>query len=90
VPDLAGRAVHENIGRFDVLVNRPVLVQRAECGCEPRCKAQELHHLHWSLKESIKRLAARVLEDERRLSKVLGQSHEPNRPCRVQLLPQLI
>src|SRR5262249_2188343 len=43
-PDFAGRAIREHIGRLDVLVDHPALVERAECGGETRAVRKNKGH----------------------------------------------
>ena len=46
-PRLTRSGINENIWRLHVLVDQPLLVQPAECGCDTDGEAQELHNLHW-------------------------------------------
>ena len=54
-PSLTRRGINENIRRLHVLVDQPLLVQPAECGCDTDSEAQEPRHLHRPWKESIEK-----------------------------------
>jgi hypothetical protein len=59
-PSLTRRRINENVRRLHILVDQPLLVQPAECGCDTDSEAHEPRHLHRPWKESIESLTARV------------------------------
>ena len=79
-PRLTRRGINENIWRLHVLVDQPLLVQPAECGCDTDSEAQELRQLHRSRKQSIESLTTTIFEHERHLPRLLGEGQGPNRP----------
>src|SRR5208337_4023979 len=52
--------------------------------------AQEALQFHQSVEEPRKRLASRILEQQRRSSAFAGKRERPRRPGGVELVPQLI
>src|SRR4029077_9729604 len=89
-PDLTSRGINENICRLHVLVDQLLLVQPAECGCGTDGEAQKPRPFHRPWKEAIESLTARILEHERHLPTLLGEGQGPNRPGRVQFIPQRV
>ena len=59
-------AVHQDIGRLDVLVDEAALVRLAERRGDADREAQEALRLHRFADEPLERLAARILEQQRR------------------------
>ena len=64
-PGQSVRAVHQDIGRLDVLVDEAALVRLAQRGDDADGEAQEAARLHRRADEPIERLAARILEQQR-------------------------
>ena len=86
----AGRGVDEDVGRLDVFVDEAPLVEPAERGRQADGDAQERRDLPGLPQEPGQRLAAGVLEHERRPPAVTHQPQGPSRPGGVQLVPQRI
>ena len=84
------RAVHKDIGRLDVLVDEAALVRLAQRGGDADGEAQEASHLHRFADESLERLAARILEQQRCSTAFAGKRERPRRPCGVEFVPQFI
>jgi len=66
-PHLSARAVHQNIGRLDVLVDEATLVDLVHRRRDAGRKAQEASHVHGGDELPLERLAARIL----------GHQHSP-------------
>ena len=89
-PDRAGRGVHEDVGRLDVLVDEAPLVELAQRGRQADGHAQERRNLPRLSQEPIERLAAGVLEHEHRPTLATNQRERPSRPVGVKLVPKRI
>ena len=84
------RAVHQDIGRLDVLVDEAALVRLAHGRGDADGEAQEASRLHRFAHEPLQRLAARILEQQRRSAAFAGKRERPRSPCGVELVPQFI
>ena len=84
------RAVHQDIGRLDVLVDEAALVRLAERGDNPDGETQEALHFHRSVDQSRKRFAAWILEQQRRSTTFAGKRQRPRGPSDVELVPQFV
>ena len=84
------RAVHQDIGRLDVLVDEAALVRLAQRGGDADGEAQEASRLHRRADQPLERFAARILEQQRCSTAFADQRERPRRPCGVELVPQFI
>ena len=80
----------QDIGRLDVLVDEAAPVRLAQRGGDADSEAQEASRFHRRADESRKRLAAGILEQQRRSTALAGERERPCRPCGVELVPQFI
>src|SRR5258708_15259883 len=78
--DLTRRGIHQNVGRLHILHESAPFCATRPVPLRDRRRSVRMRHLHPPWKESIERLAARVLERERRLPAVLGEGQRLNRP----------
>ena len=62
--DRPGRAVHQNIGRLDVLVDQAPPVDLAQRSSDGDCKMQEVPHLEGRNEQPIKGFAAVVFQHQ--------------------------
>ena len=83
-------AVHQNIGRLDVLVDEAALVRLAQRGGDADREAQEASHLHGRAEQPLERLAARILEHQHRPTAFALKRQRPRRPAAVQLVLQFV
>ena len=88
--DLSGRAVHQDIGRLDVLVDEAALVDLAEGRGDRDGEAQKAPHLHGRAEQSVERLAAGVLEHQHGPTAFAHELERPHRPRPVQLILQSV
>ena len=80
--------IHQDVGRLDVLVNQIAGVKLAQGARQANGQAQELSQFHRTMDESVQRLAAGIVQDEHRPPVVLNKREGPDRPFRVEVLPQ--
>ena len=83
-------ALHEDIGRLDVLVDKAAPVHLAEGGRDGDGEAQEASHLQRRAEQPVERLAARILEHQHGPAAVAPKFQRPCRPRPVQLILQAI
>ena len=83
-------AVHQDIGRLDVLVDEAALVRLAQRGDDADGEAQEASRLHRRADQSLERFAARILEQQRRSTAFAAKRERPRRPRGVERVPQFI
>ena len=90
-PHLAVRAVHQNIGWLDVLVDQTALVNLAErCGDADR-KAQEASHLYGRAEPPVEWLqTVNILEHQHGVTGVVHELQRPQRPRGVQVVLQSV
>ena len=84
------RAIRQNIGRLDVLVHEAVLVRLAQRGDDADGEAQEASRVHRRADQSLERLAAMILEQQRCPAVFAAKRERPRRPCGVERVPQFI
>src|SRR5208282_6386428 len=89
-PHLATRAVHQDIGRFDVLVDEAALVDLAQSPGNADGEATKTPHLHGRAKQPLKRLAAEVLKHQHGATAFADELQRPCRPGSVEFVLQLI
>ena len=89
-PDLSVRAIHQNIGGFDVFVDEAVLMRLAQGGDDADRKREEEADLHGRAEQPVARLAARIFKCQHNAAALLAKRQWPHRPVRVQLILQLI
>ena len=89
-PHLSIRAVHQDIGRLDVLVDEAALVELAQSRGDADGQAQEASYLHGRAEQPVERLAARILEHQHGPTGVAHELQRPHRPCPVELILQLV
>ena len=89
-PDLSARAVHQDIGRLDVLVDEPGLVDLAQGDRDADGEVQEASHLHRRAEQPLERLAALILQHQHGPAAVADELQRPRRPGSVQLVLQSI
>ena len=87
-PRLAGYGVHQNIRRLDVLMDEAALVNLGKRRGDADGEAQKRHNLQGLPEEPQQRLAAGVLDQERKPPLVRLQSQGPGGPGRIELLSQ--
>ena len=87
-PHLSGRAVDQNIGRLDVLVDEAALVELAERRRDADGEAQEASHFHGRAEQPVERLAARILEHQHGPTAFAHELQRPHRPRPVELILQ--
>ena len=80
--------IHQDVGRLNVLVNQIAGVKLAQGARQADGQMQKLSHLHRPTDESVQRLAAGIVQDEHRPPVVLNKREGPDRPFRVEVLPQ--
>src|SRR5262249_61896165 len=80
------RRVHEHVGRLDLLVNEALPVELAERGSETNRTAKERSQFHGPAHESIERLRAGILEQQRGPGLLLREGDRANRPGWTELL----
>ena len=84
------RAIDQDIGRLDVLVDEGAQLYPGQRGDDFDGEDQERPRLHRLADEPLERLAARVLEQQRRSTAFPHKRERPRRPCGVEFVPQLI
>src|SRR5208337_3715487 len=89
-PRLSVRAIHQDIGRLDVLVDKGALVRLAHGRRDADGEAQEASRLHRFAHEPLQRLAARILEQQRGSAVFADKRKRPRSPCGVEFVPQFI
>ena len=89
-PHLAVRAVHHDIGRFDVLVDEAALVELAQSHGNTNSQAQETSYIHGRAKRPIKRLAARILEHQHGPTAFAHKLQRQQRPRSVEFVLQSV
>ena len=89
-PDLSGRAVHQDIGRLDILVDEPRLMDLAQGDRDADGEAQEASHLHGRAEQPLERLAAGILEHQHGPAAFADELQRPHRPGPVQLVLQSV
>ena len=65
-------------------------VRLAQRGGDADSEAQKASRFHRRADESRKRLAARILEQQRRSTALAGKCERTCRPCGVEFVPQVI
>ena len=83
-------AVHQNMTRFQVLVDEAALVGLAQRPCDPDREAQEAPQLHRPAEQARKRLSAIVLEQQHGPPALADELQRPRRPGAIQLVPHFI
>ena len=53
-------------------------------------QAQESSYVHWPIEQTLKRLAAQIIEHQHGPTGVAHEGERPRRPCRVELILQLV
>ena len=89
-PHVSIRAVHQNIGWLDVLVDEAALMELAQSRGNSDSQAQEASHLHGRAEQPVERLAARIIEHQHGPTGVAHELQRPHRPCAVELILQLV
>ena len=89
-PHLSIRAVHQDIGWLDVLVDEAALMELAQSRGNSDRQAQEASYLHGRAEQTVERLAARILEHQHGPTGVAHELQRPHRPCPVELVFQLV
>ncbi len=89
-PRQSVRAVHQDIGRLDVLVDETALVRLAQRGDDADGEAEEALHLHRSVDQPLERFAAGIGEQQRCSTAPADKRKRPRRPCIVELVSQCI
>ena len=84
-PHAAAYRVHQNVGRFDVLVDQPVCVHLGDGVCKRDGDAQEWRDVQWPAEQTVKGLAAGVLEHQPDLVIVAGQCEWARCPGSVEI-----
>ena len=84
-PDPATHHVDQDIGRIDVLMDKASLMHAADRICERDRDAKEFNGLQRSTEQAIERLAAGILEQQRRAAVLVGQRDWARRPGSVKL-----
>jgi hypothetical protein len=87
-PRSAARAVHQNVGRLDVLVQQAAVVQLSQCRCDGDGHAQETLKLHRGAKQTVQRHAARILQYQRAAPLKLCQRDRPDHTRAMELIAQ--
>jgi hypothetical protein len=87
---LIARAVHQDMGRPDILVDEAVLVSLAQKRHDADGEAQEASDLHWHAGQAIERLAVKVLEHQYGAAAFAPQLERPRRPGPLEPVPQLV
>ena len=82
--------VEQDIGRLDVLVDEPALVQLTESVGDVDREAQEAPHLHGLAEQPAERLAARVLEHQHGPTGIAHELQRPRRPRLVELILEFV
>ena len=85
---LAVGAVHQDIGRLDVLVDEPALMDLAQRSRDADGEAQEASHLHRRAEQPVERLAARILQHQHGPAAVADELQRSRRPRSVQRVLQ--
>jgi hypothetical protein len=88
--DLSGRAVHQDIGRLDVLVDEAAPMDLCEGRSYRDGEAQKVPHLHGRAEQPVQRCAVGVLEQQHGPTAVADEPKRPHRPCAVQLVLQFV
>ena len=83
-------AIHQDIGRLDVLVDEGSLVGVTYRRSDADGEAQEAARLHRSAHDPLQRLAAGILEQQRGSAVFAGKRKRPRSPCGVERVPQFI
>ena len=83
-------AVHQDIDGLDVLMNQAPLMRPSESRGNVHGRAQEPPCFHRLAEEALERLAAGVLDQERKPPLVRLQSQGPGGPGRIELLAQRV
>jgi hypothetical protein len=86
----SGRAVHQDIGRLDVLVDEAAPVDLCEGPGDRDSDAQKTPHLHGHPEQSVQRLAAGVLEHQHDPTAFADELERSHRPSAVQFVPQSV
>ena len=89
-PDFAGRAVHEDVGRLDVLVDEAVPVHLAESAGNADGQMQEASQLQGRPEQPGERLTAWILEHQHGPTALTRELQRPHRPRGVQLILQAV
>jgi len=89
-PRLPVSAVHQDIGRLDVLVDEAALVRLAQRRGDADGEAQEASRLHRRADEPLEWFAAWILEQQRCSTAFADKRERPRRPCGVELVPQCV
>jgi hypothetical protein len=71
-------------------VDQPAHVHLADCRRERDRDAQKLRHIHRLAEQLIERLAAGILEQQRRSIAFAAKRERPRRPRGVERVPQFI
>jgi hypothetical protein len=77
--------VHEDMGRLEVLVDEPMLVDLAQGGGDADREAQTAAHLHGRAEQAVEGFAARVLQQQQTSALVLGEGERPHGPAWLEL-----
>ena len=89
-PHLSVGAVHQDIGRLDVLVHEAALMDLAQGRGDLDGEAQEASHLHRGAEQPGERLAARIFEHKNGPAALLHELQRLRRPGAVQFVLQSI
>ena len=87
-PDLAAGAVHQDIGRFDVLVDEPGLMDLAQGDRDADGEVQEASDLHRRAEQPAERPTALILQHQHGPAAVADELQRPRRPASVQRVLQ--
>ena len=89
-PHLAVGAVHQDMRRFDILVDEAAPVGLAQGAGDADREPQKAARLHRRADERRERFAARILEHQHGPAVFAHELHRPRRPGRVQLLFEFV
>ena len=81
-------AIHQDVGRLDVLVDEAAPMRLAESGSDVNRKAQEAPRVHRRAEKALERLAAWILEQQGSPAPLAHEVERSRSPGRVELILQ--
>jgi len=90
MPNLAGRAVDQDIGRLDVLMDEPALMELAQSRRNTDGEAQEVSHLDGHAEQPIERLAPLIVEHQHGPTAIVHEVQWAHRPCAIELILEFV
>ena len=90
-PHLSVRAVHQNIGRLDVLVDEAALMRACPRPRPiPMARRRKAPDLHRRAEQPLRAARRRILEHQQTSAVLAHELQRPHRPRAVELVPQFI